>query len=111
MITLAPGRSGNAYALDVTFEDERGRPTTPLSACWSLYNSDEEAIRLDVDITSLAPKVEFLIPATDIGSDSNCSDNERLVLITAKYLSSISEQVETMRQWAKFTFSSPGKLT
>lgn len=111
MITLAPGRSGNAYALAVTFEDERGKATIPLSATWSLYDSNKTAIKENIGIATLATKTEFLIPATDIGPDSNRTNSELLVVVTATYLSIISAQVETMRQWAKLTFTSPGKLT
>jgi len=112
MIKIKQGRAGTAYSLTLNFTDEFGNPATVISANWSLYDGNRKLVnnKANVNIPSPQSVHRILIPATDMGDNIRRTNDSRIVVVVAEYISAITAQIEQQTQWAEFSIDSPGKL-
>ena len=102
-------RDRGSYIEQVDFTDESGAAVTPISATWSLTDGNGAIVnsRQDVTITGLASTVYIALSGDDLAyaPSGSRTDNQRILVVKATYLSSLTGTQLPKNNAVKFNIS------
>ena len=102
-------RDRGSYIEQVDFTDESGAAVTPISATWSLTDGNGAIVntRKDIAVTGLNSTVYIAMSGADLAYNptGTRTDNERILVVKATYLSSLTGTQLPLNKAVKFAIS------